>query len=459
MSKLRNGGDVEVCRLRKITISLIILLFSGVCYSENYYILSSGGGSGVSTLEAFYTGIQSQYQATSSFTNSENIAVQLGPTSGPYCFSRTKEEISKKMIDLKAKFLRNPTDCGVANELFMFFEGAYDDEIICSSSEKDFLDFNGDGQNEVDGSSSSVNFEQSLKEIYEKAKSGDHLYINLDDHGLKTDIQGHEDFLIGMGDDVDDLYRSELEALLDAAPEGLTIHLANQVCFGGGFVDLSKASEAGSSICSVAMSDRDTYSYGNDVLFPRTYDLVYGKNLEKYGDQLRAHTCSMVQDPLNRPNTSLDSIVRNWLTSEGIPNNYCPFFKSLENPAQQATSIFTQLLKDDSSSKIIDEFKSNILSIVDECSEYNSDDKILLEGMYNCLESEQVMLDEEAKLEDRDFFERTMGEEYGVELLNDHMIFLLKAPKDKIEEYISSYCCLSFNFKTDKAPDICGSRW
>jgi hypothetical protein len=446
---------------RLISVVAVLSLFSAeVGYSANTSLWSIDitGGEGPDTLLSFYQSAQQRFTAMKNFGVPEKQRFELFGRKGSACYSSPTAAANEALTQERAAFLAQPNDCSKAAPIFVEFTAPSTPTLMCSDSKHNVLDLDGDGKTDVTSIADTKNFLNDINKVISQAKKGDHLALNLNDHGQKLppDYWG-----VGFGDMGDGISVDQLKPLLaKLQAKGVIVHLDVQACYSGGFVALSDSDNQNAPICTTTSADANVMGYGADALFPTTFDGTYQKNIQQYGNQLQAFACSVAEDSVNRPITTLDQIVNAWEKSQPPTSlSNCEPVSNLAGVQQQVSGFIDTIGKDDASNAaraaLISAYNDTFVKAFASCATDHNSDVKLVQGLKSCLSDPQAKLDSSLQNLFGTFLNQGTPNDFYLSTINRQLRFLKLASNDQLAKFKNAFCCLSYNMNTGDSPAVC----
>ncbi len=451
------------------TVPFLIVFF--VCFvvsasseaNENLWVIGITGGGGLSnTVENFYIDAGLFYKSAQAIGVKQDRQFMFFGASAPgqlgyFRETQAEKNSTKQIIN---EFRKNTKNCALAAPLFENMKHQGEREYVLNNPLKlNLFDLDANGHSDINGHATWKNFSTALDSVIDKAKSGEHLLLNLTDHGskLETFVRG-EEWVVDLGDKGKYIYLSALkEYLHELQKKGVIVHLNVQACYSGGFNKLTDSTDLKAGVCTTSMSDGEQPSYGADQIYSNTFDYLFHEAMAKYHNQLSAFACALAQDAINQPMSSLDDIVRDWKAKQTVDHAYCTvtYVDNMGGLKEQIGSYFSASQKNKFRQKLITAYKKHFVTYVEKCKRKRSDDEIFRKNLLQCVDDDRAGLNPKLRGYFRAFFSMVAGDDYSLEMINNHVGFLEKAPLNKLSEFKSALCCLSYNLKTRKAPGIC----
>lgn len=286
-------------------------------------------------------------------------------------------------------------------------------------------------------------------------KRGDHVVLTISGHGTSD-----PHFTVNMGSEKTVITREQLNKLARSLENrGVYLHLNVSACYSGNFnsVPTLPDGKQSKSTCSVSSSSPATLSYSADLLFQKTFDRSYMNALSKFGNQFSAFACTNSQAIIGTPQTTLDTIVDNSnrqkkmsdkLIKLPCENGVKPAWHQLQELAKSIEKNSLQQLQSDLQQSFIREYSMAAKN----CESQDVREINLVNSSLKCINKESK--DQTLKKELNALFS-TSGGNQQVDLLNRHLSFFKSASAQDLNNYMNSFCCLTYNFKTKKNADIC----
>lgn len=448
-----------ISRIAWSTYALCITLFSLDSLAETYSFSIVGGGEAKDTMDSFYENGATKFHNTVNALgiNKANQNTLFGRTTNEVCYSKTDED-AKKAALLSCKAFMQNKKCEDIDPILDVLFGKIKTNLICHNPAQgtSLNDLDKDGKDDIHGASNLFNIEKHFEELLKKASRNDHVLLSLSNHGLYT---GESAIILGTGDFFSETQLGEW--LTKLKNKGVTVHLETFSCYSGGFNSLTDVSSGSGKICSLADADPNLPGYAADgILISKTFDGLYYDNLKKYGNQLQAFACSLGADSVNRSNTSLDVIVKKWMDKAKIAKNgfaslnQCPKIDNLAEVSIQIEKVLKVVNPSLNRKKIIQAYNDYFVKTLSGCSLERAEGDELMNSLNKCLY--RAKIDEGTADFLKKFLKSARAEKYDLELINQHLSFLNYAPEGDLREYVSAFCCLSYDFKnpTNK-PEIC----
>lgn len=493
----------------KVLCIAVVWIFAWPVFAQPklYSISVTGGGSPDSTSEDFFVATKNHHALSKKipFYSSQTF---FGSEAGGYCYAKDDADVINRVNRVWSDLKKNPSQCSATSKdyqtILSYFLGAYDRRasVHCKASN---ADLDGDQKSDVAGHAtpdnlfSALDFEKNHKE----AKTGDHLYLTLQDHGENHDPRDPQIVLGWYGQAVK---LSELRPRLAAlTKKGITVHLDTFACYSGGFAPLSDLADKNAPLCTVSMTDSDHMAWSAIVPGDRSnnFDLAYIDALGKGRSQLGAFACAMARDTLNRPYSSLDWVVDQWRTTSAHSQSKgsvdtCEIVTNLQKLDSEVSDYIKIVGASDSVERLrVDLLKAYQKEFVEQarvCATFfRSTKESLNQALLTCIKKAGLdNLDaltaealgavnkdkDKGKGADRDTFElllatkngqadskareylfdsmgTTSGEEYDKQRINEHLKFLASADVKSLEKFKREFCCLGFNPSTGSQPEVC----
>jgi hypothetical protein len=438
---------------------------------ENLWTITvAGGGSPEKTDVIFYQGMVNLNEAVQSFgvppTMQKNY---FGPSSGPLCYSEQTPEVKNHIQQVISQLHANPEDCGPVTEIINSqlgqFAGGKGQNRVCSQAPADIvknLGRLGDNENFISGPANKKEILESLSNVTAAAaKVGGpkHLLLSLSDHGLKTGDEARPNWIVGLGDEHSEISVDELQPWLEKLRQaGVVVHLNVDACYSGGFNRLSVAGKGPGegSVCSTSVTDENTLSSGSNDPVKNMYSEKFAKNLKKYRNQLQAHACSIGQDSWNRPQSSLDLIVKDWAKQRGKTVPACPGATNtgdLKSQLQDLVKI--ENMADPFRQALAEAYDTQFAKVLIDCVRDRGEDLALAEEMRACLVAGRTRVHPSIIPMVVEALSAQKAQDVDVAQISKDMQFIREADANYLKEFKTSFCCLAYDFKTGDVPSVC----
>ena len=453
-----------------------------------------GGGRIAQTYESFYNGGKHFHDALVSFGVPDSHRYEFFGQGGEnVCYVTSDPDEDKKDEAAKDAFMASPNDCSKAIPVIDSFESDGKMIRVCSKSTytvrvpkgpwyvteerktgivENTRDYDGDGKEDVRGPADPKALMDALDEITKNGKAGQHVLLTLIDHGNGHDLEGT---IEGGDGKFGTIYSISLARKLGAlAAKGLIVHVDVEACASGVFVDALTRSQSAGAVCGSASTRSNITSLLGD---PSDFPDSYPANFAKYGSQIKAFACSLVSDTVNTPYSSLDKFITDWestqsqdflthcKTETGLGDISVTFEKLART--FNAGDTETQLRR-----KLLQSYRDTFVKTLKDCQAVDEDlesrvaDRRKLDGaLLKCLsDSTTLPYSKSTKDELRELFQARMGNpaptgtvvaDYSGQMVNRHLRFLSNADAGHLDGFKKLYCCLAYDFKAKKAPDLC----
>ncbi len=405
------------------------------------------------------------------------------------CFGVTQGLDQERVERMNARLEKNSGDCVAIGDYLQMMMGDRATNVVCDLSSKQFiadqkkfqpqparnlLDLDGDGENEVTGNSEGPNVKRALEQLMHQTQPGDHVILSMNDHGIKEEgvwkfILPGWDFFKKKRIHLSPKYLKKHFDQLNA--NGVTVHLDVEACYSGGFSLQLTELNLKSPTCVVALADSES---PGAVSASGDFSSFYSKDMKKYGDSLRAFSCALAEDQLNRPNTSLDVIVREWEkkhpatrecaecghVSEAMNQGPVSRFASRMIEVFHAATPQSAPLRE----QLLAAFRENIQKVAIACkptylfSNPEENDKAFNKAVLACLTNDaaiKTQLTPPITEMLKNYFSSETQTPYVENLLKQHVRFLTEAAPADLDQYKKAMCCLGYNFKTKKNLGFC----
>ncbi len=499
--------------MKKFTVIIIAFLCNTSHASDNWF-LSIVGGSGDEVSKDIYDGSVQVYRAGKSLGISDSKLITLLGDNGTFCYLKPDQNIAEDNRKALEAFQKNPKDCKLANSIFHaelgdFGQGPTNNfspfvkrpnvTLVCQGDpvkpidakstnirnqlDRDIseiyqklysgrqltnlFDLAGDGRSHVNGSATHSEIDKQINTVIESVKnnaeqeSSHHIFLDISDHGMKSE-QG---WSIGLsnGEEITNIQLQNIVDRLNGA--GITVHINAEACNSGGFNNIkTKSNEEKNSnigVCTTSDTDEDTPAAGSNDPIHQVFAFNFHRNFAKYGSQLTGFACSLGQDSWNRPQTSLDKIVSDWMSrqsgqSQQMTTSNCNKTpNSLVYYMQLGKTLVDSLLnpKEKLRKSLILEFQNSFEQIYRQCSENREMEVQLANDLNACLPASDLPFSVRELLQTA--YTAAKGIHYDTMLIESHKRFLAKADHWDLEKYRKVFCCLAYDFKTGKVPEIC----
>jgi hypothetical protein len=258
----------------------------------------------------------------------------------------------------------------------------------------------------------------------------------------------------------------------------LTMNLNAQACYGGFWPDeFAKHPEFDGLVCTTAMQHREAAGYGADILIPETFDRYYPEKLGVYGNQLQAFACSTALDTANNPVSTLDSIIDgldlaptnnqpNCATCGPVANSFSNLITEVETDYLAFAKEIDRKINGDQSRKILyQSYKDLYLKAAQECRTQRTANRFYSK-LSSCLKEDKfkklLITRWGPDVADylipalSDIFERALAAaDHELSMINSHIDFIKNAPPKQLERFQKAFCCMAYNYKTGRYPDLC----
>ena len=332
----------------------------------------------------------------------------------------------------------------------------------------------------VSGPSTSQKVEENFRNLTTAMKPGNHIYLNLDDHGAVFDNQmpkelwtdsevkylpNKKEWIVGLGSEHQTLSVTQLANYLKPlVKNGVVVHVDVNACYSGGFNELT--SILGGHVCVTATSDKERPALGNTTI------------MTSEDSQLHSFACAKAVAVLDKPTSSLDEIVDNWAIRNTVNEmEYSACTTSFQEFSVIANSLksLSKSNKDDLRNKLITLFQNDFLAPYKECLDdqkvektkgsiantpeqnpsirfYTKASECVKDGKVSLTPLESYFIKSELHdwLSPPEHYVKMPGKE-----LSKYISFLSKADSASLETFKSAICCLGFNPKTRKYPAVC----
>jgi hypothetical protein len=420
------------------------------------HIVSIGGGGGVdSTTEnmVFETAQSTEMIADAFSIPFSQRQILLGETESNICYSKTNTEQEKKIKSALQSFTKSG-DCQQGKAVFDAMLGEGLGELSVERKCVVNNDFNQDGRSEISGPANRKKVTELLNSF--PGKAGDHVILSFSGHGSKPP----PDFRISTSDGSYDISKNQIADLqrkLEA--RGVFLHLNNTACYGGGFNDIgiNKNGESSRFSCSVSAAAPDRLGYASDLVIKKTFDASFHKGLAKFGNQFSAFACANSNTVIGSPQTTLDEIVRaSKLPGKPIAG---PIQSQCASSGQTSWQVMEKLKKEIENSymsglrkDLAASYLSEYISAVKQCQSDNDDEKKIVLNAKNCVR--EFTQDPLLRMELIGLFSDAASQRQ-LKLLDAQINFFEKADPKQLQNYLRSYCCLTYNFQKKESLPLC----
>lgn len=328
-------------------------------------------------------------------------------------------------------------------------------------------DFNGDGRIDVNGDATLANLRQGLNDL--KLVRGDHLLLNILDHGMKV-RQSRKDGVTATDwrvhlNDGEMLWASDLRALLlEFNQKGVTAHVNVQACFSGGFVrELSRGTETqgAGATCVTSHTSEDLIAYRRDAIFQGTMDAAFQQTLGAFGSQLEALACSMANDPLNKPRTSLDLVVDAGLAAMGAKvGETSALPKGLDGRAglrenaervRRAASRYRAPPAERLRENLMRLFQEKFARRLALCMNAPLGPALAIKRNLSSCRTQDQAVDSQIQ----DLMRSRTGPDFALNVVDRHAYFLKIADELWLKRYKEAICCLAYDLRGGAVPAVC----